>query len=81
MGRDCPDTRIVLCDDASCRVTMQSTLYVAVITIILGVHLHRFRFGFYIGSPSLDCQGTATKNPAVVSQIVCLCSLSCLLMP
>ena len=36
MGRDCPDTRIVLCDDASCRVTMQSTLYVAVIIIILG---------------------------------------------
>ena len=35
MGRDCPDIRIVLCDDASCRVTMQSTLYVAVITITL----------------------------------------------
>ena len=34
-GRVCPDTSIVLCDDASCRVTMQSTLYVAVITIIL----------------------------------------------
>ena len=32
-GRVCPDTRIVLCDGASCRVTMQSTLYVAVITI------------------------------------------------